>query len=568
MAKMMLVTADTVYINGNIYTMDDCKPKASCLAVKGDRIVYIGGKVQVQSFIGKNTEVIDLGGKPVYPGFIESHMHLDQMAKKYLEVDIYRKPKEVILKNVKKRAEEAPNEWICGMGWFEDLWPEHEYPRKEELDAVAPDTPVFLARFGGHMYWANSKALELAGITEETENPQGGEYVRDEKGRLTGCLCDNARKPIEAVMPMLTGPGMQRGILKAQEKLLQTGITTLVHMGATKEFLEDVETLYKDGRLKVRGYYCLEGPSIQMSNELLEEWYKKGPLAGAYNNHFTVRAVKLFADGSLGARSAALEEDYSDRPGWNGSLLNTDEQYFAIVDRAAEAGFQVVTHAIGDRAVHQVMNAYEKVIRKHKLIDPRFHIEHFQVIDEGDAERAAEIGIIPSLQATNATFNYPMPEERLGMERAGNAYAWRKVIDAGNIIAGGTDAPITPVDPLVEMHSAVARMDDHNNPEGGWFMENAVTREEALKSQTIWAACAVFEEDMKGSLTPGKLADFVVTDYDIMTCDADKIKDVKIIRTVVGGETVFTVKVPDSGHGAEHARMRRPLDIGRASRYE
>lgn len=539
MAQVGKITADTVFVNGNIYTVDECKPKASCIAVKEERIVYVGGRLQAENFIGSGTEVVDLGGKPVYPGFIESHLHLDEMARKYLNIDIYRKPKDEILELVRQRAEKEPDQWILGQGWFEDLWPEHEFPRKEELDAVAPDTPVFLSRFGGHMYWANSKAFELAEITEETEDPQGGEYLRDSQGKLTGCLNDNAKIPFEKEIPVVTGKRMQEGILKAQEHLFRTGITTAVDMCATKEFLKDVETLYQEGSLKVRGYYCLKGPSIQPTNDLLEEWYAKGPEIGKYGNRMTVRTVKLFADGSIGARSAALEEDYSDRPGWRGKLLNTDEQFFAIVDRAVSHGFQVATHAIGDRANHQVMTMYKRAMEKNALVDPRLRIEHFQVIADGDAGLAAEMGIIPSMQATNATFNYPMPDERLGENRVQNAYAWRKVLDEGSIIAGGTDAPITPVDPLIEMHSAVARMDDQNIPEGGWGMENAVTRMEALKSQTIWAAYAAFEEDLKGSLVPGKLADFVVTDFDVMTCQAEVIKDARIIRTVVGGETVY-----------------------------
>lgn len=542
MGQIKQEVADLLYINGNIYTVDEKKPKASCLAIKGDRLIYVGGELQTDFFVGENTKVIDLEGKSVYPGFIESHMHLDEMARNYLDIDIYRKPKAVILENVKKRVLEDPDSWILGQGWFEDLWPDRKYPTKEELDEVAPDTPVILSRFGGHMYWANSKAFELAGIKENEPDPQGGEFVRDGNGNMTGCICDNARLPFFAVIPEVKGERMQKGILEAEKKLLSAGITTLVHMGALgsgSDFLDDVENLYKENKLEVRGCYCLEGPSIQATNDLLEKWYQKGVLIGAYQNHFTVRTVKLFADGSLGARSAALEEEYADRPGWKGNLLNTDEQFFAIADRAASFGFQIATHAIGDRAIHQVMDAYERVMKKRKLVDPRFRLEHFQVIDEGDAGRARELGIIPSMQATNATFNYPMPDERLGKERVPNAYAWRKVLDAGNIIAGGTDAPITPVDPLIEMHSAVNRTDDVNEPAGGWMMENAVSREEALKSQTIWAAYTAFEEDIKGSLEVGKLADFVVTEEDIMTCDHEKIKDIKILRTVIGGKAVY-----------------------------
>lgn len=540
MSQMKRTIADTLYVNGKIYTMDSCKPRATCLGIKGDKIVYVGGATQAEFFKGIQTKVIDLGGRAVYPGFNESHMHIMMYAENLLGVDIYCQPKEVILERVKERAQNAaPGEWIYGKGWSEMFWDEKVYPTKEELDQVSPDHPVMLERFGGHMSWVNSKALELAGITDDVKNPQGGEYLRDEKGHLTGCLNETARDPIEAVVPPLTGTRLKEAVLKTQKELLAFGITSFGDLMTTDDFLETVEEMYQAGDLKVRGYYALTGPSVQETNEQLEGWYQKGPKIGAYDNRYTVRSVKLFADGSLGARSAALSEDYADRPGWNGQLLNTDEEYFAIVDRAVDHGFQVITHAIGDRANAQVLEAYKKVTQKYKLVDGRLRIEHFQVIQEEFPKLALESDIIPSMQATNATFNYPMPDERLGEERVKWAYAWRKVLDGGNIIAGGTDAPVTTVNPLVELHSAVTRKNDKGIPEGGWETENCVSREEALMSQTLWAAYATFEEDIKGSLTPGKLADFVVTDDDIMTCDGDKIKDIKVLRTVIGGETVF-----------------------------
>lgn len=537
---MKAVAADTVYINGNIYTMDTCMPKASCLAVKEDRIVYAGGKVQVDFFIGEHTKVIDLEGKSVYPGFNESHMHLQMYAEGLLQVDVFCRSKEEILEHVAQAARAAePGEWIRGMGWSEQFWEEKVFPTKEELDAVSPDHPVYLERFGGHMGWANSKALELAGITEETEDPQGGEYLRGQDGKLTGCMNDTAADPIEKVIPPVNREKLKAAVLKAQEELLSFGVTSFGDLMTTDDFLNLMEELYQNNELKLRGYYALTGPSVTPVNEQLEHWYQSGPRIGAYGNRYTVRSVKLFADGSLGARSAALFEDYADRPGWRGKLLSTDEQFFEIVDMAAKHGFQVITHSIGDRANEQVLNIYKKVIEKNRLVDPRMRIEHFQVIRGDHPGRALEAGILPSMQATNATFNYPMPDARLGKERVAHAYAWRKVLDAGNIIAGGTDAPITTVNPLVEMHSAVTRKNDQCIPPEGWETENAVTRSEALLSQTLWAAYATFEEELKGSLTPGKLADFVVTERDIMVCPANEIKDIQVLMTVIGGETVY-----------------------------
>lgn len=540
MGQMKKVTADTVYINGTVYTMDTCVPKASCLAVKEDRIVYVGGKVQADFFIGENTEVIDLEGKSVYPGFHESHMHLQMYAEGLLQVDVFCKSKEEILRNVAEAAQNAgPGEWIRGMGWSEQFWDEKIFPVKEELDAVSMDHPVYLERFGGHMVWVNSKALELAGIAEAVQDPQGGEYLRDQNGKLTGCLNDRAVDPVELVIPPVSKEKLMDAVLKTQKELLSYGVTSFGDLMATDDFLDLMEGLYQSGKFRIRGYYALTGPSTTSTNEQLERWYQSGPCIGAYGNRYTVRSVKLFADGSLGARSAALFEDYADRPGWKGKLLSTDEQLFDIVDAAAEHGFQVITHSIGDRANEQVLNIYTKVIEKNRLVDARMRIEHFQVICEDHPTRILESGILPSMQATNATFNYPMPDARLGQERVSRAYAWRKVLDAGNIIAGGTDAPITTVNPLVEIHSAVARKNDQCVPAEGWEMENAVTRSEALLSQTLWAAYATFEEDRKGSLMPGKLADFVVTDKDIMECLIDEIKDIRVLRTVIGGEPVY-----------------------------
>ncbi len=535
--------ADSVYHNGNLYTADKEFTKATALAVKGDRLVYVGDESGVKDWIGPNTKVVDLDGKTVIPGLVEGHMHVAGLGSSLMVLDCFWKPKEVILELVQKAAEKAePGQWIQGRGWMNTVWEDGEYPTKEELDAVAPDHPVFLIRACGHMGWANSKALELAGITASTPNPQGGEYLKNDKGELSGCITDTAMAPIKALIPPLTIEEQREGLLKAQEQLFSYGLTSAMDAGNSVAVYEDVfGYLYKNGQLKLRVYGLIAHTSAA---DETAEYLKTHPIdpetyTPLYNNHLSLRAVKMFADGSLGARSAALLEPYSDRNDHTGDYRYTQEQLESVVKVAYDAGYQVATHGIGDGAVHQVLNAYEAVMKANPREDHRLRVEHYQILSPEDIDRTLKLGIIPSMQTTHATSDMLIAEDRIGPERIKGAYAWRTILDKGGIIANGSDAPVELVNPYHGLYAAVTRRDRLGAPEGGWHIEEAMTREEALRSFTNWPAYAEFNEEIKGSLEVGKLADFAVIDRDYMTCPEEDIKDIQVLLTVSGGEVVY-----------------------------
>ena len=456
--------ADSVYRNGNIYTVDEAFSKATALAIKGDRLVYVGGEAGVEAYIGPDTKVVDLGGETVIPGLVEGHMHVAGLGSSLMNLDCFWMPKQAILDLVKAAAEQAkPGEWIQGRGWMNTVWEDTSYPTKEELDAVAPNNPVFLTRACGHMGWANSKAIEV--------------FV----------------------------------------------------------------PLYESGELKLRVYGMISHTSAAGETT---EYLKSHPIDNEnyeplYNNHLSLRCVKMFADGSLGARSAAMLEPYSDREGHIGDYRYTQEQVNEVVKVAYDAGYQIATHCIGDGANNQMINAYEAAIKANPRDDHRLRIEHFQIVAPADIDRAISLGILPSMQTTHATSDMLVAEDRVGSERIKGAYAWRTILDKGSVIPNGSDAPVELVNPYHGIYAAVTRTNRLGEPKGGWHIEEAMTREEALRSFTNWSAYAEFNEDIKGSLEVGKLADFAVIDRDLMTCPAEYIKDTQVLLTVSGGEEVY-----------------------------
>ncbi|MED0671218.1 amidohydrolase [Aneurinibacillus aneurinilyticus] len=532
--------ADTVYLNGNIYTVDAKFSKADAMVIKDQKFIYVGNKEQAEKYIGPSTKVIDLEGKSVIPGLNDGHLHFPGLALNLIEIDGFNKPKEEILKLVKEETtHRQPGEWILGRGWNHELWPDKKFPTKEELDAIAPNNPVLLKRVDGHSAWVNSKALEIGGITKGTPDPQGGEIIRNGSGEPTGMLIDTAQEPVTSKIPSYTSERIQEGLLKAQEELFSNGITSATDAGSHLSYIEDMKSLYKKGSLKARLNVMVANGTGGETGESLAYYYKKGPEIGLYGDRFTVRSVKLIGDGSLGSRSAALLESYYDRPGHKGNYRFTDEELYRLVKEAREHGWQVATHAIGDGAILQAINTYEKVLKESPLEDHRWRIEHFQIANADEIKRIAELGIMPSMQPVHATSDKNMAEDRVGPERIKYAYAWRKTIDAGSHIIGGSDAPVELVNPFHGLYAAVTRMDRDGSPEGGWYPEEKMTREEALQAFTIWAAEGSFEEKLKGSLEAGKLADFIVIDRDPMKCPEEQLKDITVLTTVVGGETVY-----------------------------
>lgn len=526
--------ADVIFINGNVYTLDESNPKADSLAVKGQELIYAGGNSGASRFIGPETKVLDLKGATVIPGLIEGHMHYAGLGQNLMKVNAFWMPKDEILSRVKAEAERLEaGEWILGHGWNQEIWPGKQFPTKEELDEVAPNNPVLITRACMHAVWVNSKALEAGGITRETPDPIGGEIYRDEHGNPSGILTDTANALVMNNIPQYSRERQKEALLMAQDELLSYGFTSCVDAATGIATLELFKELYDTSDLKLRIYAMVRGWDDARA------YYKTGPEIGLFNDRLTARCVKFVADGSLGARSAWMLQEYSDRPGHFGCPRFSDDDLYNIVKEAIDHGFQTAVHAIGDATVHQCLNVYERIFREKPTSDHRCRIEHFQVAQLEDIERAAKLGVIPAMQTVHLISDKNMIEERIGYERVKGAYAWRKAINAGLNPVNGSDAPIEPVNPFTGMYAAVTRTDLEGNPPGGWHAQERMTREEALKSFTIWAAYGQFEEDIKGSLKEGKLADFTVLDRDYMTCDEDEIKDIKARMTIIGGEIMY-----------------------------
>lgn len=373
-------------------------------------------------------------------------------------------------------------------------------------------------------------ALELGGITKDTPNPQGGEILKNENGELLGILTDTAAGYVTSKIPPLTEERKLEALLLAQDELFSYGLTTSMDAGSGIEDIKQMKELYESGDLKIRLYVMVDYGSDA------EAYYEIGPEVGLYDNRLTMNCIKFYTDGSLGARSAWMLEEYSDRPGHVGNSRHTYDEFYELIKAARDSGFQVATYAIGDAANKQVVDIYEKVLLENPLNDHRYRIEHFQIATLEDIQRIADIGIIPAMQSVHATSDKNMAEDRVGPERIKGGYAWRKVLNTGNVIVNGSDANVELVNPYHGLYAAVTRAGRDGEPIGGWYPEECMTREEALRSFTIWAAYGQFEEEIKGSLEVGKLADFVIIDRDYMTCPNRDIMDILPLATVVGGE--------------------------------
>ncbi|MBQ8589467.1 MAG: amidohydrolase [Firmicutes bacterium] len=534
--------ADRVYVNGKVYTVDAKDSVQSAFCVKDDRFMAVGTEEEVLKYCDENTERIDLGGQVVLPGLIDSHLHVNLVGLAKIELKLHEKQKEEILQMVAEAYEKTgPGQWIRGWGWINNLWPDDSFPTKEELDAVAPDKPVCLIRGCGHASWVNSKAIELAGVDENTPDPPGGEYLHNEDGSLWGVVMDNAQEPFTKAISPYGAYEMQMSALWAQEEFVKNGLTSVHSAGERPETLDLWGELYAKGDLKVRIYGMVRVTGRPDFDELYNtslKYFKRGLRIGEYDNRLTARCYKISGDGSLGARSAWMLDDYSDAPGHKSSGKWTDEQLYKVLYEARRAGFQISYHAIGDAANRQCLDTYERLLNEMPDPDHRLRIEHAQILHPDDIDRFAELGVIPTYQTVFMRTDYQVADDRLG-DRVNGAYIWRTMIDKGNPLPNGTDGPIESINPFQCMFCAVSRTDENGKPEGGWRPEEAMTRAEALRSYTMWGAYSAFEENIKGSIERGKLADFVIVDRDIMTCPLDEMKDTVVLETVIGGETVY-----------------------------
>jgi predicted amidohydrolase YtcJ len=476
-----------------------------------------------------------LPGSTVLPGLIDAHIHLTSVGIDLSQVDLFKLASydEVIARTV-AFAHSSPDAWILGDGWDQNLWTGKSFPAHEALSAALPDRPVALSRVDGHAVLANAKAMELAGIVASTPDPPGGRIVRDASGRPTGVFVDGAQHLIYDKVPEPTHDQLMRATQRAIAECNRWGLTTVAEPGTSEAKLAAHAALLQAGDYTIRNYAMLGDHQA-----LSERHLAAGPVNGAYGGHLWVRAIKLYSDGALGSRGAALLAPYSDDPGNSGLVVSTRAHIQSVTERALRAGFQVGVHAIGDRGNRNVLDAYEAALRAVPSSDPRLRIEHAQVLSPEDIPRFAKLGVIPSMQTTHQISDMAWAQARLGSERVVGAYAWRSLLDTGVIIANGTDAPVEAVSTLRTFHAAITRQNESNTPAGGWYPNQRMSRDEALKSMTIWAAHANFQEDVVGSISPGKYADFVVMDRDWMTVEPEAIMSTRIQSTYLGGKRVY-----------------------------
>ncbi|MDQ6860438.1 MAG: amidohydrolase [Verrucomicrobiota bacterium] len=534
--------ADLILLNANVYTANDKQPHAEAVAIKGDRISFVGSNAEAHKLAGR---VIDLHGRTVLPGLTDAHCHIFGVGERELTLNLEgTRTREAFLAKVKERAATTkPNEWITGRGWIETFWTPPEFPTAADLDSVAPGNPVYLTRADGHAGVANSAALKIAGITAETPNPFGGEILRDKaSGAATGMLVDHAKALVEKHIPGATREQKEKAFSVGAQRELSLGWCEVQNPGSDYDEVEIMRRMIGNGDVKLRVYNAVSGPG-EPADRLLRE----GVIAD--DHRFTQRTIKCYADGALGSRGAALLEKYSDAD-TSGYLVNTPETLSRIFEAALRRGIQIQTHAIGDRANRLVLDLYEAAFKRvppneRKVAEPRWRIEHAQIISAPDIPRFAKLGVIPSMQPSHAISDLFFAPARLGKERLAGAYAWETLLKSGAIIPGGSDAPVERGEPMIEFYAAVARKSQDGFSNEDWHPEQAVTREQALKMFTSWPAFAAFEEKDKGSVEVGKLADLTVLSADIMKIPEPEILKTRCVMTVVGGEIVFASEKGD-----------------------
>jgi len=535
-------SVDVVFKNGNVYTANDKAPRAQAIAVKADRIVFAGSNADAQKYVGQNTRVVDLKGNTVLPGFTDSHQHLSGVGQREMTLNLEGTASlEDFLAKVKARVDQAkPGEWVTGRGWIETHWKPPVFPTRWDLDKIAPNNPVILGRADGHGAVANSAALKLAGVDKNTPDPFGGEISKDKQsGEPNGMLLDGAQGLVRQRVPRTSSADAERAVVLGVKRNIELGWTQIQDAGGSYADVEIFKKLYEAGTIKLRIYKAVHGPGPGATRLLSE-----GATIGAYGNRFTFRTIKVVSDGALGSRGAALLSPYSDAPDTKGFLTVKAEELRPMLIDALRKGIQVETHAIGDYANRFVLDEYEAAFKavpagERKVAEPRWRIEHAQIVNPADIPRFAKLGIIPSMQPSHAIGDLFFAPSRLGMDRLAGSYAWETFIKSGIVVPGGSDAPVERGEPMIEFYAAVARKDQKGFSGEGWHPEEAVSREQALKMFTIWPAYAAFEEKLRGTIEAGKLADLTILSADIMKIPPAEILKTRCVMTVINGEIVF-----------------------------
>jgi len=520
---------DLIVHNAKIYTVNQSFSIAEAMAIDKGKIIAIGAENEIKNkYLAK--EYIDAKKQTVYPGFIDAHCHFYHYAALLQELNLNGTTSfNDMVARIETYSKTNTYEWILGTGWDQNDWEVKEFPTKDQLDELFPNTPIYLTRVDGHAAIVNQKALDLAKIDLNT-TIYGG-IIEKKNGKLTGILLDNALEKIKAILPAKTKEQLTKELLLAEQKLFEVGLTTIDEAGLNRQQIELIEELQQLNRLKLKVYAM-----VSSTEELLEYYLKKGPYK---TERLNVSSFKFYADGALGSRGACLLKPYSDilTHQHHGLMLHEMDFYEKYAPLLYEKGFQMNTHCIGDSANQQLINVYKTVLKGSN--DKRWRIEHAQVLDSTHFELFAKYNIIPSVQPTHATSDMYWAADRLGNERVKNAYAYKKLLQQNGLIALGTDFPIESINPLLTFYAAVERKDVKGYPENGFQKENGLSREEALKGMTIWAAIANFEENEKGSLEVGKSADFVMLNQDLLIVDEKTLLKTTVKLTFINGEKVF-----------------------------
>lgn len=519
-------SADLIVHNAQVYTVDDQFTVVEAFAVKDGKILELGSSKDIlEKYQG---ETLDAEGNAVYPGFIDGHAHFYGYGAGLQNVNLVgTKSWEEILEKLKAFSVENPEGWIIGRGWDQNDWPNKEFPDNQKLSELFPNRPVILSRIDGHAAIANKFALDLAGI-KPNQKVEGGD-IETVESKLTGILIDNAEGLVNAKIPPATAKQIAESLLDAQKNCFAVGLTTVTDCGISHELIPIMSDLHKENKLKMRIYAMLSDNPVNY-----DYLFKNGAIK---TDRLNVRSFKVYMDGALGSRGACLLHPYSDKPNTSGFLLSAKTHFEEVAKKIAEKGFQMNTHAIGDSANREILNIYGRVLKGKN--DARWRIEHAQVVNKDDFKLFGNNSVIPSVQSTHATSDMYWAADRLGPERVKGAYAFKQLLDQNGWLVLGTDFPVEDINPMFSFYAAVVRKDQKDYPKDGFQMENALSREEALRGMTIWAAKGNFEEKEKGSLEPGKFADFVILDQDIMKADPASLYKTKVLKTYLNGEKVY-----------------------------
>lgn len=522
---------DLIVYNAKVYTVDSVFSTVEAIAVNNGVIVEIGDS---QDLLNKYDakEKVDVNGKFIYPGFYDAHAHFFMLAEAMDEVDLVGSLSyNEVLERLKTYVANNPDKkWIVGNGWDQNLWEDKNFPTKDSLDKYFPDLPIYLTRVDYHAAVVNSKALEKAHL-DSAYFVEGGVISVNAEGLPDGILIDNAMQLVRNHIPKNQSSALLKILRRAQDSLLSVGLTSIVDAGLTPDQIESLKIFYNEDSLAIRDYAM-----VTATDESIRDYLRAGTFE---SDRLTVRSFKLMADGALGSRGACLLHPYNDAP-TNGFLLQDPEEFDRIIKRLANSNFQVNTHAIGDSANRIILDTYGKYLKDGKK--RRWRIEHAQIIAPSDFDKFKQFQIIPSVQPTHATSDMYWAEDRIGADRIKGAYAYKKLLDEYGLLALGSDFPVEHYNPLYGFHAAVARVDKNGFPDGGFQMENAITREQALRGMTIWAAYSCFQDKKRGSIEKGKDADFVILEEDIMKAPNEELRDIKTLRTVIAGKTEFLRK--------------------------